>query len=382
MTLRSPEEVLSTTLRVAVVTGDYPPNAKGGLGRHVGDLVSGLRNEGHLVDVYVVEGDCSSRPRREGISLPPPPEEQACYLDGAALGAYQRLIDAAKYDIVHCHDWHSAVVMAALAQEDVRQVYTSHLPAASQFRYGFESEGQGHSCSRWEHLAVRLADRVIAISDFVKTDLVRRYRIDANKISVVHNGVDTSDFSPSSMEKGVSVLFVGRLVIQKGADQLPAILEALSARSELMPIRVVGEGPLRDWLCRTLRESSCPHVVELAGAVPADQVREHYSAAQVLLMPSVYEPFGLVAIEAMACGLPVVAYSVGGLAEIVVSGRTGFLVSPGNVAMAAAYLDCLLSNQTVRKRMEGEARNRVVSRFASSRWIRSTISLYGRMLLR
>lgn len=179
--------------------------------------------------------------------------------------------------------------------------------------------------------AGRRADKVIAISSQMRTQLTGTYGIPSDSVTLINHGVNTSRFHPREegydrvSEDRLTVLFVGRLITRKGADT--AIRSLASTERDDVELLIAGKGRQRSSLEELVRKLNVERQVEFLGYIPEDELPKLYSASDVLVFPPTYEGFGLVFLEAMACGTPVIGTSVGGVPDIVENGETGYIVN-------------------------------------------------------
>jgi starch synthase len=336
--------VYRDAMRVDLLTKEYPPKVYGGAGVHVEELVRALRSrEGdQALDVRV---HCFGGPRDEagttGYADPPPGLETA----NAALQTLGVDLpmagDCAGADLVHSHTWYAAMA-GHIAQllHGAPHVTTAH--SLEPLRpWKAEQLGGGYRLSSWiERTAFEGAAGVIAVSEGMRRDILRCYPdIDPARVHMVHNGIDTQRWSPTTdldvvRRHGVdpdrpSVVFVGRITRQKGlpyflraAAQLPPDVQLVlcAGAPDTREIAAEVEGLVAD-----LRQTRSG-VVWIDEMLPQPEVAALLSAGTVFACPSVYEPLGIVNLEAMACELAVVATATGGIPEVVVDGETGWLV--------------------------------------------------------
>lgn len=393
--------------RVAVLTREYPPEVYGGAGVHVEYLTRELAG---LVDVAVY---CFGAPRDSPLVAASyePWEALAPQAQGAALRALSvdlRMAgDLGGADLVHSHTWY-ANFAGRLAQllYDLPHVMTSH--SLEPLRpWKAEQLGPGYRLSSWvERTAAESADAVIAVSRAMADDLQRVYpAVDPARVNVVHNGIDTEEYFPDPGAAGPErlgidmerpyVLFVGRVTRQKGIIHLldaarlfdPAAQVVLCAGAPDTP--EVGE-EVRGRVERLAEERA--GVIWAQEMLPRPQLVQVMSHARVFVCPSIYEPFGLINVEAMSCGVPVVASAVGGIPEIVVEGETGLLVpyrasgdpfgtpaDPGAFAQAMAErVNRLLASPAEAARMGAAGRRRVLAEFTWAAVAKKTVEVYDR----
>lgn len=343
MTGISPYAVRATIVvrvRVDILTKEYPPHIYGGAGVHVAELVRALRDR----------GDIDVRVRAFG----PPRGEDGTngYADLDALAdanaALQTMgvdltmaADCDGADLVHSHTWYANLAghLASLLN-GIPHIVTAH--SLEPMRpWKAEQLGGGYRVSSWiERTAYENAAAVIAVSEGMRKDVLRSYpSIDEGKVKVVHNGIDSElwkrvDDPDTVRRHGVdpdrpSVIFVGRITRQKG---LPYLLRAAAELPQEVQLVLLAGAPdtpeikaeVED-LIAGLRKTR-DGVVWVPEMLPRNEVIALLSAATVFVCPSVYEPLGIVNLEAMACDLPVVATATGGIPEVVVDGETGWLV--------------------------------------------------------
>lgn len=275
-----------------------------------------------------------------------------------------------KFDIIHAHDFYAASSFyGALASraKGIPFILTQHndqLP--SKVINALLYSANGHTLGRFIFFHAR---SIIALNSAIKTHLVEM-GVDGNKIGIIPNGVDTRFFSPSrknllETKWGISppvILFVGRLVKDKGIGYL---LRAFSEVVEEIPnakLVIVGKGPQEEVL-RQLKESlGLPHVFFI-GAIETKLMPNIYAGCDVLVLPSVHEPFGNVVVEAMAVGKPVIGSYVGGIKDTIVHGVTGYHVQPKNCKQLSRFIIRLLEDASLRKKLGKNARKIVLSTY-------------------
>jgi glycosyltransferase involved in cell wall biosynthesis len=322
--------------RVAFVASEYPPHIHGGLGIVVGSLSAALGARYAAVDVFV-PAQRGYDPAPAGVRLRQAPvlgvqsstEYWLRFCERvAALGGRSAPVP----DLVHCHDWMTALAGIALRSRlGVPMVLTVHLAQMSPVNLALEN------------LGLSRADSVIVNSHSVAEEIAAR-GVARTRPVVIPNGVDLARFRPSpGTQAGRMILFVGRLVPQKGVDVLLHAFAALLRRCPGLRLVIAGDGFQRLYLERLSRHLGLPPHVEFPGWQAGPALTRLYQAAEMVVVPSMYEPFGLVALEAMACARPTVAARAGGLAEIISDGSTGYLFPPGDhLALAQRMARVLL----------------------------------------
>lgn len=329
-----------------MLTREYPPEVYGGAGVHVAELTRHLREiDGVEVDVH-----CWGQPRTEPGVFAHGADPELADANGAikTLSTGLRMANAAggaageggAIDIAHSHTWYAGLAghLAGLLY-DVPHVVTAHSLEPDR-PWKREQLGGGYDVSSWsERNAMENADAVIAVSAGMKEAILSAYpRIDADKVHVVRNGIDPAKWYPDegtiAGELGVDptrpvASFVGRITRQKGVAHLLKAARHFDDSIQLILCAGAPDTPeIADEtkaLVDQLREER-DGVFWVQDMLPPERIREIYSASDVFICPSIYEPLGIVNLEAMACGTAVVASRVGGIPEVVVDGETGLLV--------------------------------------------------------
>ncbi|MER5227000.1 glycogen synthase [Streptomyces flaveus] len=383
-------------MRVGLLTREYPPDVYGGAGVHVEFLARELRP---LTDLDV---HCWGEGTAGGVLRHRP----WLTLDGANDALRTFSVDLAMTaalegrELVHSHTWY-----ANLAGHLAKMLYgIPHVMTAHSLEplrpWKAEQLGGGYALSSWaERTAIETADAVIAVSGAMREDILGCYpALDPAKVRVVHNGIDTSLYQPDHgtdvLERvGVDpdrpyVLFVGRITRQKGVPQLLRAVRDIDPAAQVVLCAGAPDTPEIDREFRDLFEELSrvrQGVFWIPQMLPRPDVIQLLTHAAVFVCPSVYEPLGIVNLEAMACGTAVVASRVGGIPEVVADGETGLLVSVDesveeHVAQLARALDSLLADPTAARRMGEAGRERAVREFGWDAVARRTVQLYEELL--
>jgi len=354
--------------RVALFSSEYPPHVYGGLGTHVGEITAAMSGRAEF-DLFVpAKGDYandSAAIRLREVPVAPAPNNVELWLNycDAALELAEHNPPAV--DLIHCHDW--MTVLAGIKLRSVLRkplVYNVHLPQAFDAYQGLEK------------LGLVSADLVLVNSAAVEKE-IRAHDLPIRRVDVVPNGVDLEAFRPADdwPNDGGYILFVGRLVPQKGVTFLLQALSVVLQRCPDTRLIVAGDGELDLFLKRIARHLGIPHRVTFVDWKTGPDLVELYQQAKLVVVPSCYEPFGIVALEAMACGRPVIASRTGGLVEIVDDGVNGFLVEVGNYLQLAQRMAMLIQDDE-RRRTMGEAARRRAAEFSWRKAGERTLELY------
>jgi starch synthase len=385
-------------MRVAMMTREYPPEVYGGAGVHVTELVAQLR---HLCQVDV---HCMGAPRPGAFVHQPDPALKGANPALSTLSADLNMVNgASEATVVHSHTWYTGLAghLAALLY-GIPHVLTAH--SLEPMRpWKAEQLGGGYRVSSWvEKTAVEAADAVIAVSSGMRDDVLHTYpALDPNRVHVVRNGIDTDVWYPVDPQPGESVLsdlgvdlnrpivaFVGRITRQKGVAHLIAAAHLFASEIQLVLCAGAPDTP-------EIAAEVTSAVQELARArtgvfwvremLPIAKIREILSAATVFVCPSVYEPLGIVNLEAMACATAVVASDVGGIPEVVADRQTGLLVhyDPADPAFferrLAEAVNALVAEPD-KARQYGEAgRQRCIQEFSWAHIAEQTLEIYRKV---
>ena len=385
-------------MRVAMMTREYPPEVYGGAGVHVTELVAQLRR---LCEVDV---HCMGAPRSGAFVHQPDPALKGANPALSTLSADLVMANAAEAaTVVHSHTWYTGMAghIAALLY-GIPHVLTAH--SLEPMRpWKAEQLGGGYRVSLWvERTAVEAADAVIAVSSGMRDDVLSVYpALDPNRVHVVKNGIDTDVWYPAPPERGESVLaelgvdpsrpmvaFVGRITRQKGVPHLIAAAHHFDPEVQVVLCAGAPDTP-------EIAAEVSSAVAELAAArsgifwvqefLPIGKIREILSAATAFICPSVYEPLGIVNLEAMACGTAVIASDVGGIPEVVDDGVTGMLVhydatDPRDYEMRlAAAVNALVADPDKARRYGVAGRQRCIDEFSWAHIAEQTLEIYRKV---
>jgi starch synthase len=400
-------------MRVGLMTREYPPQVYGGAGVHVEYL---SREMAKLIEVEVhCWGDQRSDEGNLHVIGDEPPagvtegttEKFKTAVDALALNLSQ-MKELGRIDIVHTHTWYVSMAgFLAKKLYGVPFVLTTH--SLEPLRaWKAEQLGSGYAMSAWmEKTAILDADAIIAVSHGTKADILRAYPdVHASKVHVIYNGIDLKEYQKTSetdalVKYGVDVskpyvLFVGRITRQKGVTHL---VDAVKYLPKGMQVVLCAGAPDTPEIAAEMRagvelaRAAGGNIVWIEKMVTKPEAIQLYSNCQVFCCPSVYEPFGIINLEAMACGAPVVASATGGILEVVVDQVTGYLIPfkadkvtgfpvDGDLFARdlASALAELMANPVMCKRMGEAGRRRVEETFAWEAIAAQTVELYRGLL--
>jgi alpha-maltose-1-phosphate synthase len=377
-------------LRVAMLTREYPPEVYGGAGVHVEYLARALAG---LVDITV---HCQGADRAGATAHRPWAQLSTANPALQTISAELSMATACgEVELVHSHTWYAGLAghLASLLR-GVPHVLTAH--SLEPLRpWKAEQLGGGYAISLWsERTAFESAAALIAVSDAMRSDILASYpRVPPERVHVIRNGIDTEQYSPDRGRDvldryGIdparpSVVFVGRVTRQKGLQVLLRAADRLDRAAQL--VLCAGQADTAELqaeiagLAEHLRATRSG-VVWLAGMLPKREVIQVLSHATVFVCPSLYEPLGIVNLEAMACGTAVVASAVGGIPEVVADGTTGLLVPPEDDAALADAINALIRDPARAERLAAAGRTRAVGEFGWDRIAAQTADLYADVL--
>jgi alpha-maltose-1-phosphate synthase len=401
-------------MRALILTNEFPPNIYGGAGVHVAELSRHLAPLTQ-VDIRTFGTQEESRDGWRVHGFEPAhdlgrADERLRPVIAALSRDIGFVAEPVEADVVHCHTWytHLAGIIARLAY-GIPLVITVH--SLEPLRpWKREQLGGGYDVSAWiERSALEMADAIVAVSQETRADVVRLFpRVASERVHVIHNGIDTDFYQPDPatdhLERyGVDpsvpyVLFVGRITRQKGIVHLVRAIRHLDPGIGVVLCAGQPDTPEIDAEMRAgvaLAQAERPNVVWIGEMVSREAARQLYSHAAVFCCPSVYEPFGIINLEAAACETPVVASAVGGIPEVVVDGETGLLVpveldvddpmspvDPDRFELnLAGAINALMADAATREVMGRAARRRAAEHFSWSSIAQRTVALYESLLV-
>ena len=402
-------------MKILFLTNEYPPHIYGGAGVHVDQLVRELlRIEDEKLSLEVLcfgdQDESEGNKRVAGVGGPPDPRFGTLRHEKVLGPLYRNLVMAGvaeKADIVHCHTWYSHFAGCLVKQlMGIPMVVTSH--SLEPLRpWKKEQLGDAYHVTSWlEKTALSNADGIVAVSEAMKYDMVSLFNMEPGKIRVIYNGIDTDLYkkieNPEILRKhGIDpgkpyVLFVGRVTRQKGIIHL---VRAIPRLKKGVQVVLCAGAPDTEEIAVEMRQG-VEQAKRLSGAdivwidqwVAKKEAVALYSHAEIFVCPSVYEPFGIINLEAMACETPVVASATGGIREVVEDGATGVLVhfEPGRDSDPedpekfsrdlADAINALLESPETIKKMGAASRRRVEELFSWKSIARQTLQFYRKLI--
>ncbi|MHB0754369.1 glycogen synthase [Polaribacter sp. M15] len=332
-------------MKALFYTREFPPYVYGGAGVHVEYLADELSK---LIDIDVrCFGDQDSKQRNLTVKGFPYENPVFNNADDKLKAVFKTLstglhmnADAIDADVVHCHTWyaHFAGIIAKLCYGIPLVITTHSLEPLRPWKR--EQLGRGYDASSWiEKTAIEMADALIAVSEETKEDVLKHFNVDQNKVQVIYNGINLQQYNTTSETDTLDeysidktkpyVLFVGRITRQKGIIHLVNAIKYIDSDTQI--VLCAGAPDTEDIGLEMEKavaevQKTRKNVIWIDKMVTKKEVIQLYSHADVFCCPSIYEPFGIINIEAMACNTAVVASAVGGIKEVVVDGETGILV--------------------------------------------------------
>jgi glycosyltransferase involved in cell wall biosynthesis len=389
-------------MNVLLLSWEYPPRIVGGLGTHVHKLSTNLAKQG--VNIHVITKDvpgASDYEFSEGVHIhrvplyPPeiPQEDWVPWTLQFNVALLERTIPIinekiGKVHVLHAHDW--LVAHAAIA---LKHAY--RIPLVATIHATEYGRHQGHLPGIMQKIIHQVewwltfeSVRTICCSNYMRDEVVKIFELPEDKVDVIPNGIEFDDFSTNVTTDLVRmkyvepdkkmVLFVGRLVYEKGVQ---TVIEAMPMVMDQIPdvrFLVVGTGPHARKLKAMSEESGLDEKVKFLGYIDGKSLIKFYKCADLTVVPSLYEPFGMVVLEAMVAGSPVIVADTGGLKEIVVHEETGLKFTPGDPVSLSEAIIRVLSDQELSRRLTSDARNFIGERYSWGRIALGTIEVYRR----
>ncbi len=342
-------------MKILMLTWEYPPRIVGGIARVVHDLSKRLIKDGHEVHVVTYkEGNVSEYENDKGVHVhrvnnyminPNNFIDWIMQLNFSMVAKANELIEKeGKFDVIHAHDW-----LVTYAAKTLKNSYNIPIVATIHATESGRNSGIHDEVQRYindtEWLLTYEASEVLVNSNYMKNELQRLFGLPFEKINVVPNGINMTSFNgverdydfrrQYAADNEKIILFLGRLVYEKGVQHLIAAMPKILANYHDSKLIIAGKGGMLDELREQVNYLNIGHKVYFTGYLDAKKVCKMYKAADISVFPSTYEPFGIVALEAMLAGVPTVVSDVGGLDEIVehkVNGMKSYAGNPNSIA--------------------------------------------------
>ena len=386
-------------MKVGTLTWEFPPRVVGGIARHCEGLAKALVQQNHEVHLFTLDFPGSPNyEEMDGVKVYRASTElgHPNFLTWVLLFNHfltKRMADVAQtidFDVMHVHDWLAAFSGISfkhyLKKPMVLTVHSTEVGRAQ----GLHSP-DSFSINGIEWWAMYEADRIIVCSQSMKNEICGHFNLPLDKVDVIPNAIDTTKYQTSvdrgsvRQRYGVGygeklILCVGRLVPQKGIEYFIRAIPHIAKRYPEAKFIIVGEGWSRDILEAEARSSGQGRKIQFTGFASDQEVINLMTSADVLVVPSVYEPFGIVALEGMASGVPVVASQVGGLSEVIEHDRTGVFVFPRSPESIAWGIDRILSDPDHAKWLTENAKEKLQNAYSWEAVAMKTVEVYRKVV--
>ena len=371
-------------MKILMLTWEYPPRIVGGIARVVHDLSKRLIKDGHEVTVvtYRDNADVPEYENDKGVNVyrvdnymihPNNFIDWIMQLNFNMLSKATEIINKeGGFDVIHAHDWLVTYAAKSLKNAyDIPIVATIHATEAGR-NSGIHDETQRY-INDTEWLLTYEATEVIVNSNYMKNEIQRLFGLPFDKINVIPNGINLSNFTgierdydfrrQYAMDNEKIILYVGRLVYEKGVQHLIAAMPKILSNYHDARLIIAGRGGMMDELRAEASNLGLNDKIYFTGYLNSKQVQKMYKCADVAVFPSTYEPFGIVALEAMLAGVPTVVSDVGGLDEIVTHGVDGMKSYAGNANSIADSVTALLYDHQLATNVSKKAKQKVKDQF-------------------
>lgn len=391
-------------MKILMLSWEYPPYVVGGMGRHVAELVPALARQDieiHVVtpvsdvkwaDIFIEDTITVHRVFTPALTAETDIYQRAIAVNQSLENYIRQINQKSRYDLLHTHDWLTGPAAIALqANGDLSLVVTIHATERGRNRGNLQTELQ-HAIDRLECQLAQTADRLIVCSRHMADEVEQFFQVAdsqiiPNGVNLAHlrdghNPAQLTAFRAEYARPEEKVVFtIARLVYEKGIHILLQAAPAILARCPQTRFIIAGKGPEADKLKQQTHYLGLADRVQFTGFISDEARNQLFQVADCAVFPSLYEPFGIVALEAMALGSSLVVSDVGGLAEIVRHGKTGIKVYPDNVESTAWGVIHALTHPDWAKNHAQRARQTVENQFTWPHIARQTIGLYSQLLL-
>ncbi|CAM3674677.1 glycosyltransferase family 4 protein [Cytobacillus oceanisediminis] len=385
--------------KILLLTWEYPPNVVGGLSRHVHGLAGGLNQKGYEVHVLTANpGNLPSYENNERIQVhrvSPLKEKDHNFLHwilGLNLAMEQKARELSSYhdfELIHAHDWLVGACGLSL-RESLKLPLITTIHATEHGRNnGIYTELQKFIHEKEEQL-VNGSDRVIVCSEYMKEELIQQFSISSEKMAVIANGInkEVQLENPQSILAGLPVrdsgrliFSIGRMVKEKGFDTLIESADRMKERFPDVYFIIAGKGPMLETYRKRTKELQLENLIHFPGFINDMQRSALFRKCSLAVFPSYYEPFGIVALEAMISGRPAVVSNTGGLKGIVKHGYSGLLMTPGDPSSFAEQAAHLLENDDIANTIGANGKKVAESLFSWGRIAEETKRVFEETLI-
>jgi glycogen(starch) synthase len=375
-------------VRILLVTWEFPPETVGGVGAHVDGLSQSLAKDGHEVCIFtlaapgIVEDQVVAGVRiiRADVDLPWLPEDDAVGFVSSGnhhITALLAQLDDWRPDVVHAHDWRSAWAGHTLATLCAVPLVTTFHSTARGRHGGNVPDGDPASIHSVESWIANVSQRVICCSRFMQREVIDGFELMPDHVQLIPNGVDVDVWAPiGDQYRSRLVLAWGRVQYEKGFQVLAQAIGRLRGRVPGIRCVIAGRGPYLPELQSQVDIEGVSDLVHLAGYVTDEELRSLLHEAGCVVIPSLYEPFGIVALESLAANAPTIVARTGGLAEIMEGTEASLMFDPGNAKELATRIERVLMNPHVSQNMQAQGAEILRARFSWDAIARSTVSAY------
>ncbi|UCC58559.1 MAG: glycosyltransferase family 4 protein [Candidatus Bathyarchaeum sp.] len=386
-------------MKIGKLSWEFPPRVVGGIARHCEGLAKALIQQNHEVYLFTLDFPGSpSYEEMDGIKVYRASTElgHPNFLTWVLLFNHflekkmAEVSQSVDFDVMHVHDWLAAFAGISfkryVQKPMVLTVHSTEVGRAQGLR-----SADSFSIDGIEWWATYEADKVIVCSQSMKNEICGHFNLPQDKVDVIPNAIDTTQYHTTADRGSVRqrygvgwdekmILCVGRLVPQKGIEYFIRAIPNIINRYPEAKFVIVGEGWSRDFLESEARSTGHRKKIRFTGFVPDREVIDLMTSADVLVVPSIYEPFGIVALEGMATGVPVVASQVGGLSEVIEHNRTGIFVYPKSPESIAWGIDRILSDPDRARWLTENAKDKLEKAYSWEAVAMKTVEVYRKLV--
>ena len=375
-------------VRILMLTWEYPPETVGGVGAHVDGLSKSLVAAGNEVVILTLDADATEddetqsgvRILRTNIDLPWLPEQDSASFVSSGnhhLVALTSKLGNWRPEVVHAHDWRTSWAAHSLATVFSAPLVTTIHSTERGRHGGHVPDGLPATIHSVESWIANRSQRIICCSRFMQREIIDGFELSPDQVELVPNGIDVDVWSPTSVgRREMLVLAWGRVQYEKGFQVLAQSIGRLRGRVPGIRCVIAGRGPYLPELQSQVDIEGVSDLVHLAGYVSDDELRSLLHRAGCVVIPSLYEPFGIVALESMAANAPTIVARTGGLAEIMEDTDAGLMFEPGNAKELALCIERVLMKSEVSQKMQEQGSLVLHSRFSWDAIARATANVY------